>query len=81
MIETKLQTVEGLVDQLNVDDQVRLLQYLAPRIAGAVLRRTESAGASDEAWRRFRRIGEKLASTSTPGANSLTQALSDMRRK
>jgi hypothetical protein len=80
MIETKLQMIESLVDQLGVDDQVRLMQYLAPRIAGAIPQPSESALPAAEAWRRFREVGEKLAATSVTGADSLTQAVSEMRR-
>jgi len=73
-----LKEVEALVDALEPTDQVRLLQYLVPLLADAVL-----AGESDRAdvkgaWREFRRVGDRLAAASN--GDSITQAISDMRR-
>ena len=67
------------MEQLDLADQVRLLEYLTPRIAGAVL---ASRGACDaeDAWRRFRDVGRRLAATSAPGGATLTDAVSHMRR-
>ncbi len=77
-----LHEIEASIEEMNLPDQVRLLQYLTPRIAGAVLRSEADSSASDvsEAWHRFRALGERLAATSVAGAPSLTDAVSQMRR-
>jgi hypothetical protein len=87
MSERILSEIEASITELDLADQVRLLQYLAPRIAGAVLktqqesRRDIQAGPSGEdPWRRFQALGNRLAATSVAGAPSLTDAVSQMRR-
>lgn len=80
MAGTTLTDIERLVDQLDVRDQVRLLQFLAPRIAGGVLSAAALAPDVDAAWRQFREVGARLAKGSSGGGGSLTQAVSDMRR-
>lgn len=77
-----LREIEASIEELNLPDQVRLLQYLTPRIAGAVLRSEANSSASDAngAWLRFRALGERLAATSVAGAPSLTDAVSQLRR-
>jgi len=82
MSHRTLQEIELSIAQLDVRDQVRLLQYLTPRIADAVLLAAQASGKSDadEALPRFRAAGERLAATSVPGAASLTDALCQSRR-
>ena len=75
--ETKLLTVEHLVDELGIAERVQLLQYLAPRIAEALV--AKPAPAPDAAWRLFKEVGAELAIGSTAG-ESMTQAVSDMKR-
>ena len=77
MTETKLLAVEHLVDELGLAERVRLLQYLAPRIAEAFA--AKPASAPGAAWRLFREVGAELAAGSVVG-ESMTQAVSDMRR-
>jgi uncharacterized protein (DUF2236 family) len=79
MPQSNLETIESLVNTLEIGDQVRLLQYLAPRIADAVLPRSVSIPNTDEAWIRFRKAGKKVAAAAS-GSASLTQALGDSRR-
>jgi hypothetical protein len=73
-----LQEVEALVDALAPSDQVRLLQYLVPRLADAVLAGESGHADAAVAWSEFRSVGQRLAATSN--GESLTQAISDMRR-
>jgi len=73
-----LKEIETLVDELATTDQVRLLQYLVPRLADAVLAGNSDRSGADNAWLEFRRVGQRLAATSN--GQSLTQTLSDMRR-
>jgi hypothetical protein len=73
-----LQEVEAMVDALGPMDKVRLLEYLVPRLTGAVLAGEQSEIDTAKAWQDFRRVGERLAATSN--GQSITQAISDMRR-
>jgi hypothetical protein len=83
-----LHEIEASIAQLDVRDQVRLLQYLAPRIANAVLDPAPAAASSssaapdstEDAIRRLRAAGERLAATSVPGAPSIIEALTSSRR-
>jgi hypothetical protein len=81
MSSTTLGEIKASIEKLDLGDQVRLLEYLTPRIASAVLASPGGTGGdADAAWRRYRSLGERLAATSVSGAASLTNAVSDMRR-
>ncbi|MBI5762899.1 MAG: hypothetical protein HZA51_05160 [Planctomycetes bacterium] len=67
-----------MVDALEPTDQVRLLQYLVPRLAQAVLAGESNHIDAGGAWQEFRQVGERLAATSN--GESITQTISDMRR-
>lgn len=78
-----LEQVQQMVDQLSPLDQVRLLEYLTPRIMRAV----ESAHPPTsedpplaDAWREFFRIGDAIAALDTPESETLTAAVLAMRR-
>jgi hypothetical protein len=73
-----LQEIEAMVDALEPSDQVRLLQYLVPRLAEAMLSGEPGRADAAGAWREFRRVGERLAATSN--GESITQTISEMRR-
>jgi hypothetical protein len=73
-----LKEVEAMVDALPAADQVRLLQYLVPRLADAVLAGEPDRASLDRAWQEFRRVGDRLAAA--PKGQSITQAITDMRR-
>lgn len=78
-----LHEIEARIEELDLPDQVRLLQYLAPKIAQAVLAPAPPAAASPDAHdalNHFRAIGNRLKATSAPGVPSLTQAVSEQRR-
>jgi hypothetical protein len=70
--------LEDLVDALPQADRVRLLAYLKPLVESPGS--PPSQDSIDEAWRRFREIGRKLAATSVPGAPSVTETLTQSRR-
>jgi hypothetical protein len=80
---TKLYAAERLVDELDPADRVRLLQYLAPRIAEAVLP-TPAAPTQqvDESWQRLREVGQRIAAAAAkdPNGPSMTEMVSEMRR-
>jgi hypothetical protein len=82
MSSTALREIKASVEKLDLADQVRLLEYLTPRIASAVLASPGEApnAEAEAAWRRYRATGQRLAATSVSAAGSLTDAVSDMRR-
>jgi hypothetical protein len=77
-----LAEVQRLVDELSPLEQVRLLEYLAPRIGRAVASMAALESGSEQAatWAQFFRIGDRLASGDRPGSETLTAALLAMRR-
>jgi hypothetical protein len=76
-----LSEIEAAIEQLDWRDQVRLLQYLAPRIAEAVLENDSTpSDHTDEAIARLHDLGERFAATSVPGAVSITDELTRARR-
>jgi hypothetical protein len=84
MSATTLEEVQCLVDRLSPLDQVRLLEYLVPRLARAVAAAQAAepapSDANSEAWQRLFRIGDQIADSAKPGPQTLTQALISMRR-
>ena len=62
--------------------RLKELSAIQADIASAVLAspRNTSAGNAQDAWRQYRSLGERLAATSVPGAPSVTEAVSQMRR-
>ena len=84
MAAVTLEQLRHLIDQLDPADQARLLEYLAPRVA-----RTAAAPPPDaapdkanclDAWSAFFRIGDAIAALETPQSESLTAAVTHMRR-
>lgn len=73
-----LKDVEAMVDALGSQDRLRRLQYLVPRLSDAVPAGEPDRADGADAWREFRRVGERLAATSN--GESITRAISDMRR-
>lgn len=73
---TKLYAAERLVDELDPSDRVRLLQYLAPRIAPES---PAPSAAADQSWERFWKASAQIAALD-PGGKSMTEAVSEMRR-
>lgn len=81
---TTLEQVQQLVDRLTPLEQVRLLEYLTPRIAQAV------AGVQPDqsilkpaytvAWQEFFQAGDALATSDRSNLETLTGAVIDMRR-
>ncbi len=84
MAGSTLDQVQRLVDQLTPLDQVRLLEYLAPRIGRVVAIRSPTGPASTlnraEAWEEFFRLGDALAARDPDVGNTLTEAVLAMRR-
>jgi hypothetical protein len=75
--------IKASIEKLELADQVRLLEYLTPKIADAVLasqREEKSAEDDRDAIQKYRSTGARLSATSVPGAPSLTEAVSQMRR-
>jgi len=82
MPESTLNQAQRLVDQLTPYDQVRLLAYLASRLARVVCAQPPAPSAPDaaDAWETFFQLGEGLAATDTPEGETLTAAVLAMRR-
>lgn len=91
MQPTTLEHVRSLVDQLGLDDQARLLEYLLPRITHAVAAEPYEAVDTSELpqeWQElFRiggrigdRIGDRIANLESSPAETLTRAVTLSRR-
>jgi len=84
MTTTTLEQVQRLVDRLTPLEQVRLLEYLTPRIVQAVADVQPDQSilkpAYTAAWQEFFRAGDALAATDKPDLTTLTAAVIDMRR-
>jgi len=75
-----LKQAEEIVDSLSVQERMRLLQSIAPRLSEGV--ESEPAAkpdVGDSAWQAFREVGRRIAKLPTDGI-SATQMVSDMRR-
>lgn len=82
MADNTLDQIQQLVNQLTLVDQVRLLAYVASRVA-QVLPPSPIGGHKAEgvdAWERLFELGEELAATDTPEGDTLTAAVLSMRR-
>jgi hypothetical protein len=82
MTDNTLDQAQRLVDQLTPVDQVRLLAYLASRVA-QVFPTSSIATEKPETvdtWEKFFELGEGLAATDTPESDTLTAAVLSMRR-
>ncbi len=84
MTVATLETVQHLIDKLTPLEQVRLLEYLPPRIVSAVAIRqpvtVSNSAILAEAWQAFFRIGDALAASDQPEMPTLTQSVQMMRR-
>jgi hypothetical protein len=82
MTDNTLDQAQRLVDQLTPVDQVRLLAYVASRVAQMFPTSSTAAGRPEpvDAWERFFELGEELAATDTPEYETLTESVLAMRR-
>jgi hypothetical protein len=84
MAESTLDQVQRLVEQLSPHEQAHLLAFLALRIARVVIATSHPASATPletaAAWEEFFRLGDALAASDTPAAETLTAAVLAMRR-
>ena len=82
MAESRLDQAQQLVDQLTPVDQVRLLAYVASRVAQEFPSSLTGVGKPEavDAWERLFELGENLAATDTPEGDTLTAAVLAMRR-
>ena len=85
MMHATLNQVERLIDQLTPLEQMRLLEYLTPRIARSLavaMQPTASTTlrATSQAWSEFFRIGDEIAAGDRPEVKTLTAAVLAMRR-
>lgn len=83
MTVATLDQVQHLVDQLSPLEQVKLLEYLAPRIVRAVVQQPSTPvlpAQYEGAWAELFRIGEAIAASDTPTSATLTATVAAMRR-
>ena len=82
MADNTLDQVERLVDQLSPHEQARLLASLALRMAEVAERRSRATAPPDggDAWDEFFRVGDTLAAEDKPELETLTSAVTAMRR-
>lgn len=77
--------VQRLVDQLTPVEQVRLLEYITPKIARAIDDQSikQNATASDDydaTWQAFFEYGDSLRLSDVPTDTTVTELVSQMRR-
>ena len=84
MAESTLDQVQRLVEQLSPHEQAHLLAFLALRMAQVVTATSPPASITSpepaEAWEEFFRLGDTLAASDAPAAETLTAAVLAMRR-
>ena len=84
MAENTLNQVQRLVEQLSPHEQAHLLASLALRMAQVVTAASHPASITlpetVETWEEFFRLGDVLAASDTPAAETLTAAVLAMRR-
>ncbi len=84
MTESTLDQVQRLVAQLSPHEQAHLLAFLALRMAHVVTSTSRPASSisleSAAAWEEFFCLGDALAASDTPTAETLTAAVLAMRR-
>ena len=84
MAESTLNQVQRLVEQLSPHEQAHLLASLALRMAQMVTSTSSPASGTPRetaaAWEEFFRLGDALAASDTPEADTLTAAVLAMRR-
>jgi len=84
MTESTLDQVQRLVAQLSPHEQAHLLAFLALRMAHVVTSTSHPASSTSPefaaAWKEFFCLGDALAASDTPAAETLTAAVLAMRR-
>jgi hypothetical protein len=77
-MSASLEKVKAMIVALEFDDQARLLEFLLLRLAKTTMPSIPVEADAVAAWQEFRRVGERLAATSSN--QSITRVASDMRR-
>ena len=80
MTETLFDEARRLADRLSPLDQMRLMEYILPRIAHAVSSSQSTPMSHTDAWRDFFRIGNEVAASDAPETETLTAVVLAMRR-
>ena len=84
MAESTLDQVQRLVEQLSPHEQAHLLASLALRMVNMVASTSSPTSVTPpetaETWEEFFRLGDALAASDTPAADTLTAAVLAMRR-
>lgn len=84
MTTSAMLEVQQLIDQLSPVEQVRLLEYLTPRIRQAVSSIQSTHAPSEKptssGWDTLFLVGDKIAALPNVGQVTMTQAVTEMRR-
>jgi len=84
MTTSTLLEVQQLIDQLSPLEQVRLLEYLTPRIRQTVSAMqpayTSEENGSSSGWDTLFLVGDKIAALPNKNQITMTQAITEMRR-
>lgn len=84
MAESTRNQVQRLVEQLSPHEQAHLLAFLALRMAQVVTATSHPTSITSPepaaAWNEVFRLGDALAASDTPAAETLTAAVLAMRR-
>ena len=82
MMDKTLDQAQQLVDRLTPHDQVRLLAYLATRVAQVLPNPSSDIDRSGpvDVWEKFFELGDGLSTTDSSDSNTLTEAVLSMRR-
>jgi hypothetical protein len=84
MQTTTFEQAQQVVDQLNIRDQARLLEYLTPRVVDMVvmIKQAEAIEGDSlpQAWQELFRIGDSIAASQVSDQETLTETVVSVRR-
>lgn len=72
--------VQQLVDRLTATEQAQLLAYLAPKLAGALVKNEAPVSSQPTTWEEFFAAGDALQNDRQASGQSMTEAILSMRR-
>jgi hypothetical protein len=79
MPTTTFEQAQQVVDQLNIRDQARLLEYLTPRVVGTVVTIKQAEAVESEflpqAWQELFRIGDSIAALEAADQMTVTETV------
>lgn len=84
MQTTTFEQAQQIVDQLDIRDQARLLEYLTPRVVDTIVMikqaEAKKGDSLPQAWQELFRIGDSIAALEAVDEMTLTETVVSMRR-